>query len=534
MFRTLFTLAQRSAARIPIAGIAFATLVPVLSVTAELQQVDVGGSLQIYGHYYTDFYENNDPTRIAPGPLVGRPIGSIARDPLTRALVSGIRTFDGDGSEGVAWVEQRTALHLNARFTDEVSAFIEFDSISEWGTDFRSNTITGIDTTGNSDVNLYQAYIEANAMWGLPIRLRLGRQELLLGNEWLVGNNYWYNPLTNLSFDGIRLTYGTGPFTVDAFGMKLNENLKGFADGDAELYGLYGSYTGLEDVTLDLYWLLLRDGADIEDVQGTLFVETVESLLGVDDYDTTTIHTIGLRAAAAWGGIDLEGEIAYQFGDASAIGATFAPVIYGDNNASYSTWAGNITLGYTFDSAWNPRVYVGGEYYGGEDNRDRSLFDMLNPFDKPDASVSFNRLFTSWEADWFLDANNLSNVWILKAGVSANPTEKIEVGLDALYFETVDTFRSPVLGRFGASRMPVYALTPWGGKESDPDLGTETVLWMAYAYSDDLLFEAGWAHFFTGDGLEDGNFVNLNGLGFYGGLDNDDGDYFYMGSTITF
>jgi len=534
MFRTLFTLARHRAAPIPLVGLSIATVISALSVTAELQQVDVGGSLQIYGHYYTDFYENNDPTRIGPGPLLGRPIGSVARDPLTQALVSGIRTFDGDGSEGLAWVEQRTALHINARFTDEVSAYIEFDSISEWGTDFRSNAITGIDTTGGAEVNLYQAYIEADRMWGLPLRLRLGRQELLLGNEWLVGNNYWYNPLTNLSFDGIRLTYEKGPIAVDAFGMKLNENFKDFGDGDAELYGLYGSYTGLEDVTLDLYWLLLRDGADIEDVRGTPFVEFVEDLLGVDNYNTTTIHTIGLRGAGAWGGLDLEGEIAYQFGDASAIGATFAPVIYGDDSARYSTWAGNITLGYTFESAWNPRVYLGGEYYGGEDNRDRSLLEMLNPFDAPDASVSFNRLFTSWEADWFLDTNNLSNVWILKAGVSANPTEKIEAGLDVYYFETVDTFRSPVLGRFGASRMPVYALTPWGGKESDPTLGTETVLWMTYAYSDDLLFEAGWAHFFTGDGLEDGNFVDQNGLGFFGGLDNDDGDYFYMGSTITF
>ena len=160
MFRTLFTLARHRAAPIPLVGLAIATVIPALSVTAELQQVDVGGSLQIYGHYYTDFYENNDPTRIAPGPLLGRPIGSVARDPLTQALVSGIRTFDGDGSEGLAWVEQRTALHINARFTDEVSAYIEFDSISEWGTDFRSNAITGIDTTGG-----VSAWAARNCSW---------------------------------------------------------------------------------------------------------------------------------------------------------------------------------------------------------------------------------------------------------------------------------------------------------------------------------------------------------------------------------
>ncbi len=505
-----------------------------LDVQSELQQIDVGGSLQIYGNYYTDFYENNDETRIAPSAIQGRPIGASALDELTGAVLSGIRAFGGDGAEGAAWVETRTALHVNAVFTDEVSVYIGLDSISDWGTDFRSNYVTGQDSAGGGDVSLYQAYIELNELAGLPVRLRLGRQELILGNEWLVGNNFWFNPLTYLSFDGARLTYGADTFTVDAFWMKLNENLGGFANGDAELYGIYGSYTGVEDFAFDLYWLLLRDGIDLEDVAGGYLNERLEDLLGVDNYQTTAIHTLGLRGAGTLGAFDLEGEIAIQFGEAATTGATFAPYVYGDDSASYSTWAGNFTVGYTFASAWAPRIYVGGEYYGGEDNRDRSLLEVINPFDKPDASFSFNRIFSSWEVDWFLDGGSLSNVWLLKTGVSATPTEKFEVGLDAIYFETVDPFRSPVLGRFGRSRLPVYSPFPWGGKKSDGTLGTETIAWVTFNYSDDLLFEAGWAHFFTGKGLEEGNFVDQNGLGFYGGLDQDDADYFYLGTTLTF
>ena len=501
--------------------------------SAELQQVEVGGSLQIYGHYYSDFYETGDGIRLDGLSVLGRPLGVVSRDGAGGPLLSDIRAYGGDTS-GVAWVEQRTALHVRAQFTDRVSTFIEFDSISEWGTDFRSNYVTGLDGPGAADVGLYQAYLELEAIGGLPLRLRLGRQELILGNEWLVGNNYWHNPLSYLSFDGVRLTYTPGDVSLDAFWTKLNEGFRGFADGDGEFYGLFGSYTGWENLTLDAYWLFLRDGADQGDTQGDLLQEWLEDAFDVDDYETTAIHTLGLRAAGEWGQLDYEGEIAYQFGEAAIVGATFAPFTYGDNHARSDVWAGQFSVGYTFDRAWSPRFYVGAEYYGGEDNRERRLGAFLNPFYRPEASVSFNRLFSSWEVDWFLDASSLSNVWLLKTGISATPTEKLDLGLDLMYFEALDTFRSPVLARLGRNRIPITGPFPWNGRDGDDSLAWQTALWMTYAYSDDLSFEAGWSHLFTGDGLEDGSFVDQNGLAFFGGLDDDDADYLYVGTSLTF
>src|SRR5690554_6780808 len=92
---------------------------------AELQNVEVGGQLTIRGNY-----------------LDGEGPGSMIPD--------------------AAWVEQRTRLNIKADFTDEVSAFIEFDHYNPWGDDFRSDYVTGSDFRGNGDVALYQAYIEAN------------------------------------------------------------------------------------------------------------------------------------------------------------------------------------------------------------------------------------------------------------------------------------------------------------------------------------------------------------------------------------
>lgn len=504
-------------------------------VNAELQEIQVGGSIEFYGYYYDDFFENADPTRIPGQSVAGRPIGSVAQDPVGGAILSAIRTFgSGSGSGGNGWVEQRTSLNLRAQFTDDIATFVEIDHIHDWGQDFRSDFITGADTRGASNVSLYQAYLELNSLFERPLRLRLGRQELVLGNEWLVGNNFWSNPLTYLSFDGLRLTYEQDAFALDVFWMKLSERFLDFGDTDTDFYGLYGAYTGLEGWEFNAYWLYIHDGLEINDTTGGPLLEFAERIRGVDDYGATDLHTVGLRVYGEAGAWDVEGEIAYQWGDAAAAGSTFSVGGYGDDSAKYDVWGAQFALGYILPVAWEPRIYIGGEYYGGEDKRDRSLLAYLNPFYQPQASLSFNRLFSTWESDLYLGASALSNVVIGKIGIEAAPTDKIEVGLDFLYFEALETFETPVWGRFGPDRAPRIFPLPFITRESDSYLGSETVLWMLYAYSEDLTFEAGWAHFFTGDGLADGNFVDGNGLVFQGGLGREDGDMVWVGGKLVF
>jgi hypothetical protein len=116
---------------------------------AELQNVEVGGGIRIRGNWYD---------------------------------------FDDSLAE-VAFVEQRTRLNFKADFTDNVSTFIEVDNYGNWGTDFRSDYFTGLDGAGGGDVALYQAYIDVKEMWGTPLNLRVGRQEVALGSQWLLGVN---------------------------------------------------------------------------------------------------------------------------------------------------------------------------------------------------------------------------------------------------------------------------------------------------------------------------------------------------------
>ncbi len=519
---------------------AAAVLLASLPVAADLQTVQVGGEIRIRGQYWRNSFDNPTATtytgnmiRWPASALGGRPIG----DPYGGQTIVSFFDWD-DARDDYRLVEQRTRLNIRADFSDSATAYTELESYEAWGEDFRSNYITAVDRRGNSDVEVYQAYIEVRDLFGSPLQLRLGRQEITLGSGWLVGNNNNLPEFGGLSFDAARLTWATDQFSADALWAKLAEQFNSWNDGDRDLFALYGSYTGLEAVAFDLYWILLRDSAYLEDTDATWLGEQIEGWLGLDDYETTYLHTIGGRVHGESGGFDYNLEGAYQFGNASRVGALFRPFGYGDADADFGAWAGDLELGYTFDHRLQPRVWLGAAYFGGEDERDITFWEWLNPFAmlvEPEASLSFNRLFSDKTYSAILDDQGaLTNFWTMRGGLSMAPTESTRVGLDAAWFEALEAFEQPIHIHWGRARIPILAPLSFWTTPSDKELGWELGLWGEYAYSEDLVFRAGWRHFFTGDGSAEGNFVDLNGLLHNGGTDDQDADYLYLESRVTF
>ncbi|NIA15675.1 MAG: alginate export family protein [Nitrospiraceae bacterium] len=516
-------------------------LLGALPSAAELQNIKIGGELRIRGTWW----HNSFNTRATPwlvGPQLRIPSVLMQRRPIGDAYGGqNAMSFWRWNERGADYtlVEQRTVLNVHARFTEQVAAFIELESFDVWGEDFRSNYITGVDARANSndDVEVYQAYIEASEMFGQPLRLRVGRQELVLGSGWLVGNSSAHPEFRGLSFDAIRLTYTGDSYSVDAFWSKLAETGVIDEDGDIDLYGVYASCTAIDDMTFDLYWLLVRDARAIKDTNLGLVGEWIEDWVGLDDYDVTNLHTVGIRAAGQLNAFDFEAEAAYQFGNAGQVGALFVPGVYGDDGADFGEWAANLELGYQFDIAWQPRVYLAGAYFGGEDNRDITFWQWLNPFLKSKASVSFNRLFSNKVYSSLLDEiGALSNFWTAQAGVDLAPSERFDINLNLAYFATLDEFAHPIPRPIYWRDYIIIFAHPFSfwTRETDSELGWELSLKLVYRYSDDLEFEAGVSHLFTGDGLTDGNYSDLNGLVFTGGTDNDDADYLYVQSRLQF
>ncbi|MCP4641518.1 MAG: alginate export family protein [bacterium] len=530
-------------------AVAIALVGAAMPAMAELQSVQVGGEVCIRGNYVRN-------TVVTPPPLELRMPASL----LPRRAIGDMASFVGSGfnpaavrnggagilspviwdeDNGSTWhfVEQRTLLNVTATFTDDVCAFIELDSYDIWGEDFRSNYITGADSRAVStdDVEVFQAYINVDNFLLDNLSLRLGRQELKFGNQWLVGNNDVGPLFRGHSFDGIRLTYGADAYSVDAWWAKLAENSPGEEDGDVDFYGIYATCRAVEGCTFDVYGLWVRDGRSLNDTNFIAPLEWVEDLIGLDDYDVTNIYTTGVRAAGKMGPVDFNVEAAYQWGDADQVGVVFKPFLYGDDDAQYDAWAGTLEIGYTIDMIAHPRIFARADYFGGEDNRDLSFAEWLNPFDEPNASVSFNRLFSNKMHSGFFDLNkDMSNMWLGTVGVNVFPTESLMVALSTTYFEALDTFDRPYAIDVGHWRVPVAPALSWWTDSSDPEIGWETDLVFVYNYSEDLSFLLHWSHLFPGDGLEEGSFTYWNGLLSNAGTDKDESDYVTFETRLRF
>jgi hypothetical protein len=444
--------------------IAAMTVVTAVPAFAELQNVEVGGSLRIRGNWYSQV-----------------------------DAISGFSSvnFD-DNSPDAFYIEQRTTLNVKADFTDDVSAFIELDSYSNWGDDnfrrldaadsgYEDFAETRIFPTSSAasgtPVNLYQGYIEMNDSWGYPISVRIGRSEMQHGSEFLVGNQDTSSGFVGLSFDGIWGTYTHDQFNIQAFWTRIAQNANGPArweqSGDVDFMGVYGSYTGIEDMVIDAYYYYLNQAAT--DANG------LSSKSG--------LHTLGLRFAGNKSQFDWELNGAYQLGD------TGSPAPVND----FSAFGIQGALGYTFDIEYQPRIFAQGAFYSGADN---------GGADDP----AFRRLFSDHEYSEFLDGGNLSNIWFVGGGASAQVTESIGLSAVANYYGVVEE----VAG-------------------TDNGLGVELAIYATYAYSEDLTFSAGYAHFFTMDGIEapGGQLIGNDGRSFVGG-GNDGVDYVYLETSISF
>jgi len=223
------------------------------------------------------------------------------------------------------------------------------------------------------------------------------------------------------------------------------------------------------------------------------------------------LHTVGLRAAGVIGGFDFDVEAAYQFGDVTGLHSA-CPYGFGEADVEYDVFAVNSEIGYTFETAWSPRPFARFAYFGGGDT------EYLKGFSN-DRELPFNRLFSNWEYTEFFANTDESNLLYYAVGIGTAPTEAVSLQLVCAYFEVDENV--PSVGWW------------FGTPDSDRQIGLEVGLYGDYQYSEDLVIRAGYAHFFGRKGLEQ-NFFILNGLDAWGGDEDDDYDYVFLETELTF
>ncbi|MCK5558323.1 MAG: alginate export family protein [Candidatus Hydrogenedentes bacterium] len=410
--------------------ILFAVMALVVAVGAnayaELKNVEVGGSIRLRGDIY-------DPS------------------------------FFNDHNPGDDFLSTTTRLNISAEMTDGVSAFIELQQINIWGDQIGDDGWSSVpgappSLTDEDGFSLYRGYIlieDVGDNEGLS--LKIGRQELTYGTEFILGNND-FGP--GLSHDAIAAIYVQDDMRVDLFAAKVAEGRTMWGtedDADVDLFGIYSTYTGMEDYVVDAYLLFAR-AADWGGA-GPIYVPPPQV---PTETDPSQLWTLGARVGGVYEALDYNGEAAFQFGDNGWGG-------------DYEGWALDAGVGYSFDYECNPRLGLNYTFSSGDDGEfDDDTETFLAPF-----ADNYHRY-------GYMDLFGLGNLNVLKLSVTAEPTEKIGVGCHLLHFLAVE--HEDNVAPYGGA----------GGANANSDtVGTELDLVADYAYSEDLSFELAFAHFWA-------------------------------------
>jgi len=195
----------------------------------------------------------------------------------------------------------RTRLYTNWKLDDSVRFFAEGIHAGLTTTD--DYVTRSIDENNGDLLNLF---VDLEVVDGSTVRV--GRQELLYGNQRLISPLDWAN--TRRTFEGIRWLQNSGDWSHDLFYTNLVPvvaNCFDEADYDQSFYGIYSTYAGFKHAKIDAYYV----GYDNE---------TAATPIDTD----FSIHTFGLRVDGSVDNWLYELEGGPQLGRQSGLGLDHA------------------------------------------------------------------------------------------------------------------------------------------------------------------------------------------------------------------
>jgi len=339
------------------------------------------------------------------------------------------------------FVLTRLRLYSNWQVNDRLRIYSE-GILADASDDGGNYTPRGIDRNYGDFLNLF-----ADVKLTDGLALRIGRQELLYGNQRLVSPLDWAN--TRRTFEGVKVMANSGDWSVDGFYthfVPVDPNELDEADYDQPFYGGHLAYTGFEHFLVETYYLGYDNG-NLGPVTGDF-----------------SLHTLGLRVN---GGIDnwlFEFEGGPQFGRQSGLGL--------DHKAGFYT-AG---VGRKMTSlAWSPTVwvyydYASGNNEGGDFNRFNQLFPLAHKY--------FG----------FIDAVQRSNLESPNVLLTMKPTKNLSLLFWYWHF----------MANQAADIVPAIGGTPTQSTTSK-DLGQELDIIAKYQLNPRSNLLLGWSHFWRGD-----------------------------------
>lgn len=286
------------------------------------------------------------------------------------------------------FVLHRTFLHLDLRYRNLLRLFAQ--GINAQAEDRDGPLLPGMENR----FDVHQLFLDLTLYDHQPrVVLRFGRQELRYGRERLVSPFDWGN--TRRRFDGVKVMLRAPTYDWDLWYVRPIPNDLTLArhrkpdkyDEDAHFYGSWFTWHGWPDHGLGLYFLALRNTADLTNANGRT--------------GDLSLYTLGGRFWGRRGNWDYDTELAGQWG-------SFA----GDR---IQAWAWAAEAGHTFSALpARPRLGVGFDLATGDDDRTDEVHQ------------TFNQLFPLGHA-WlgYIDLVGRQNIVAANVNLSATPAERI-------------------------------------------------------------------------------------------------------------
>lgn len=408
-------------------------------------------------------------------------------------------------------LEQRVRLTGVAKPTSDVTVKVTIQDTRKWGNGLASGGGPSLTDDGSNNLDFHESYVLINDFLGLPVDLKVGRQELVYGDQRLIGSFGWSN--NGRSFDAIKLTHKTDQFNLDLFYAKNRESdhnttLVG-GDGDQDFYGAYATINVNANNTLDGYILYLRDAGE------TAFLGSSEissAIAGAQE-----LYTVGARLKGTLpmaNPIDYTAELPFQFGSIDSADPA-------QLDSDISAWAFAAKAGITINGG-NTRIGAEYDYATGDDNPadgDIETFSALAPTQHGHYGMMDQIGWRNISA-WSVNASHKINPK-LKASIAYWNFTKAE-GEDGVY-------NAGAWMTAGASIPTVPGPGPGTLTKSDDSIGQEIDLQAAYKYNSNVVIKAGYGHFFTDDVVE-----NTRTTGTPATDNSDDMDYGYLMLVANF
>lgn len=277
-----------------------------------------------------------------------------------------LRTGSGSESDRTEiFTSMRTRLSALVEWErSDITGFVQLQDVRLFGEE--GSTLGDFSADG---LDMHQAWVQLGD-FDDGLGLRVGRQELALGEERLIGAVDWTQQAR--AFDGARGHLERGLLGLDVFAFQTREILGAANNDQFGFLGLYGTLDLGSERLLDLYLLLRTES------------ETVRS---------THEGTVGGRYAARTGRIRYRLEAAHQFGDRQDFDVS-AHMVAASLGVDVGRDAGTVTLWYDRlsgdeearrpDGAFNTLFATNHAFYGiadlfldvPGDTFDRGLEDM--------------------------------------------------------------------------------------------------------------------------------------------------------------